>query len=238
MISAKKNCSIWFAGTHVAEKWEQGRTYKVELIRKDPEEGLTVQSKHDDEIGAQRAPHKHMVEHCPEAGIENNLQTQTCKQNKKNKPPENSRCSQLICHSWTINCYTTLSLPLPCISLYFASKMGNRCSDVLKHVKYIRQKQRPVATDFLYYYSSKEIGLLQPFFSLLPFLKISFLTPVLPLKTFLMMNTGSIEGADIFLRSCVFDGFCFLKAVTFRLYCSRYLIFYPLHLLPTFLNFF
>lgn len=111
----------------------------------------------------------------------------------------------------------------PSFLTYFASKMGNRCSDVLKHVKYIRQKQRPVATDFVYYYSSKEIGLLQPFFFLLPFLKISFLTPVLPLKPFLMMNTGSIEGADIFLRSCVFDGFCFLKAVTFRLYLQQIL---------------
>lgn len=50
-------------------------TYKVELIWKDPEEGLTVQSKHDGEVGAHRAPDKHMVENCPEACVESDLHT-------------------------------------------------------------------------------------------------------------------------------------------------------------------
>lgn len=52
-------------------------TYKVELIGKDPEEGLTVQSKHDGEVGAQRAPHKHMVDNCPEACVKSDLHSHT-----------------------------------------------------------------------------------------------------------------------------------------------------------------
>lgn len=55
------------------QRTEDGRTYKVELIGKDPEEGLTVQSQHDGEVGAQRAPHKHMVDYCPEARVQRDL---------------------------------------------------------------------------------------------------------------------------------------------------------------------
>lgn len=54
-----------------------GLTYKAELIGKDPEEGLTVQSEHDCEVGAQRAPHKHMVDNCPEACVKGNLYNHT-----------------------------------------------------------------------------------------------------------------------------------------------------------------
>lgn len=49
----------------------------MELTGKDPEEGLTVQGKHDGEVGAQRAPHKHMVDDCPEACVKSNLHTET-----------------------------------------------------------------------------------------------------------------------------------------------------------------
>lgn len=54
-----------------------GPTYKVELIGKDPEEGLTVQGEHDGEVGAQRAPHKHMVDNCPEACVKSDLHNHT-----------------------------------------------------------------------------------------------------------------------------------------------------------------
>lgn len=54
-------------------KENRGPTYEVELIGKDPEEGLTVQSEHDGEVGAQRAPHKHMVDNCPEACVKSDL---------------------------------------------------------------------------------------------------------------------------------------------------------------------
>lgn len=49
----------------------------MELVGKDPEEGLAVQRKHDGEIRTQRAPHKHVVNNCPEACIESDLQNQT-----------------------------------------------------------------------------------------------------------------------------------------------------------------
>lgn len=48
-------------------------TYKVELIGKISEEGLAVQRKHDCEKGAQRAPHKHMVEDSPESRVQSDL---------------------------------------------------------------------------------------------------------------------------------------------------------------------
>lgn len=54
-------------------------TYKAELIGKDPEEGLTVQSKHDGEVEAQRAPHKHVVENRPEACVKSDLYHRTHK---------------------------------------------------------------------------------------------------------------------------------------------------------------
>lgn len=54
---------------------ERRPTYKVELIWKDPKETLTVQRKHDGEVRAQRAPDKHVVENCPEAGVERDLHT-------------------------------------------------------------------------------------------------------------------------------------------------------------------
>lgn len=56
---------------------DRGLTYEVELIGKDPEEGLTVQSEHDGEVGAQRAPHKHMVDNCPEACVKSDLHNHT-----------------------------------------------------------------------------------------------------------------------------------------------------------------
>lgn len=49
----------------------------MELIGKDPEEGLTVQGEHDGEVGAQRAPHKHMVDDCPEACVKSDLHNHT-----------------------------------------------------------------------------------------------------------------------------------------------------------------
>lgn len=71
--------SLFFPGSECAcdrqINRKRGPTYKVELIWKDPEEGLTVQSKHDGEVRAQRAPDKHMVENCPEACVESDLHT-------------------------------------------------------------------------------------------------------------------------------------------------------------------
>lgn len=52
-------------------------TCKAELIRKDGEEGLTVQGEHDGEVGAQRAPHVHMVEDSPETRVKGDLRTHT-----------------------------------------------------------------------------------------------------------------------------------------------------------------
>ena len=49
----------------------------MELIGKDPEEGLTVQSDHDGEEAAQRAPHKHVVDNSPEACVESDLRNHT-----------------------------------------------------------------------------------------------------------------------------------------------------------------
>lgn len=48
-------------------------TCKAELIREDFEEGLTVQSEHDGEVGAQRAPDEHMVDDGPEARVQGDL---------------------------------------------------------------------------------------------------------------------------------------------------------------------
>lgn len=48
----------------------------MELIGKDPEERLTVQGEHDGEVGAQRAPHTHMVDDRPEACVESDLRTE------------------------------------------------------------------------------------------------------------------------------------------------------------------
>lgn len=60
-----------------ANKETRGQTYKVELIGEDPEESLTVQSEHDGEVGAHRAPHKHMVDKCPEACVKSDLHIRT-----------------------------------------------------------------------------------------------------------------------------------------------------------------
>lgn len=70
-------------------------TYKVELIGKDPEEGLTVQSEHDGEVGAQRAPHKHMVDNCPEACVKSDLHNYTHTQ-------KNSRVAQSMMMEQTV----------------------------------------------------------------------------------------------------------------------------------------
>lgn len=58
-------------------KENRGPTYKVELVGKDPEQGLTVQSEHDGEVGPQRAPHKHMVDKRPEACVKSDLKNHT-----------------------------------------------------------------------------------------------------------------------------------------------------------------
>lgn len=50
-------------------------TYKVQLTGEAPEQALTLQNKHDAEVGAQRAPHTHMVNDCPEASVQGNLNT-------------------------------------------------------------------------------------------------------------------------------------------------------------------
>lgn len=73
------------------KKEDRSPTYKVELVGKDCEEGLTVQSKHDGEIGAQRAPHKHMVDDGPEACVESNLHNHT------QTNTQNTRGAHLIC---------------------------------------------------------------------------------------------------------------------------------------------
>lgn len=67
-------------------KETRGLTYKVELIGKDPEESLTVQSEHDGEVAGHRAPHKHVVDYCPEACVKSDLHVHThrhtCKKQK------------------------------------------------------------------------------------------------------------------------------------------------------------
>ena len=61
----------------------------MELIREDPKESLTVQSEHDGEVGAHRAPHKHVVDKCPEACVKSDLHSHRHMQ-------KNSRAAQLI----------------------------------------------------------------------------------------------------------------------------------------------